>query len=72
MIPALRGLENSVSAVFFTVPIAVAMKTKCSSSYCLIGSTTVIFSFSASGNMFTIGLPREVRVPCGTSQTFSQ
>ncbi|MCY1539366.1 hypothetical protein D9M68_749480 [compost metagenome] len=32
----------------------------------------MIFSPSASGNMFTMGLPRELRVPCGTSQTFSQ
>ena len=37
-----------------------------------MGSTTVIFSFSASGNMLTMGRPREARDPCGTSQTFSQ
>ena len=37
-----------------------------------MGRMTVIFSPSIKGNIFTIGLPREVRLPCGTSQTFSQ
>ena len=36
------------------------------------GSTTVIFSPSCSGNILTIGRPREPREPCGTSQTLSQ
>ena len=72
MMPALRGLENAVSAVFLTVPSEVAMNTKCSSSNSLIGSTAVIFSPSMSGKRLTIGLPRELRVPSGTSYTLSQ
>jgi hypothetical protein len=36
------------------------------------GTDTFIFSTSIKGNILTIGLPREVRVPCGTSQTFNQ
>ena len=36
------------------------------------GNTTVIFSPSCSGNILTIGRPREPREPCGTSQTLSQ
>ena len=36
------------------------------------GKTTVIFSPSCRGNILTIGLPRELREPCGTSQTLSQ
>ncbi len=70
--PALRGLANSGSGVFFTVPLVVAMNTKCSPSNARTGSTTVIFSPSASGNMFTIGLPRDAREPCGASHTFNQ
>jgi len=67
MMPALRGLEKSVSGVFFTVPRAVAMKTKWLSSNSLTGSTVVIFSLSSSGKRLTMGLPREMRVPSGTS-----
>ena len=66
MMPFSRGLENADSGVFFTVPIAVAMNTKCASSYSFTGSTALIFSPSASGNRLTIGLPRLVLVPCGT------
>lgn len=29
-------------------------------------------AYLSSGNMFTIGLPREIREPCGTSYTLSQ
>ncbi len=36
------------------------------------GSTTLIFSPSCSGNMLTIGRPREPREPAGTSHTLSQ
>ncbi len=72
MMPALRGFENSVSAVFLTVPRAVLMKMKCSASNWRTGRMTLIFSPSDSGNMLTIGLPRELRDPCGTSYTFSQ
>ncbi len=32
MMPAMRGRENAESGVFFTVPVAVAMKTNLSSS----------------------------------------
>ncbi len=48
------------------------MNTKCVSSYCLMGSTAVIFSPSASGSRFTMGLPREARPACGSSNTRSQ
>ena len=59
--------RTSASAVFFTVPCAVAMNTKWFSSNSLTGSTAVIFSPSSSGNRLTIGLPRAVRLPCGSS-----
>ena len=76
MMPLLRGLLNSSSAVFLTVPSAVAMKMKWSAGKVrnspVSGSTTVTFSPGCSGNMLTIGLPRELREPCGTSQTLSQ
>ena len=76
MMPALRGLLNSSSEVFFTVPSAVPMKMKWSAGKArnspVSGSTTVIFSPVCSGNMLTIGLPRLARPPCGTSQTLSQ
>ena len=72
MMPRRIGRENSDSGVFLTVPSEVDMNTTCSSSNALTGSTTVIFSPSTSGNMLTIGRPRELREPCGTSQTFSQ
>ncbi|MNC84861.1 hypothetical protein D3C83_04290 [compost metagenome] len=67
MMPFAIGRENAESAVFFTVPMAVAMNTKCSSSNSDTGSTAVIFSCSISGTRLTIGLPRELRLPCGTS-----
>ena len=72
MMPLGRGRENSASGVFFTVPCEVAMKTKWFSSNSFTGTTAVIFSPSSSGNMFTIGLPRELLPPCGTSNTVSQ
>ncbi len=72
MIPEGRGREKSASGVFFTVPCAVAMNTKWFSSNSFTGTTAVTFSPSSSGNMFTIGLPRAVLPPCGTSNTFSQ
>ncbi len=72
MIPLGRGREKSVSGVFLTVPLAVAMNTKCCSSNSRTGITTVIFSFSSSGKRFTTGLPRLWRPPCGTSYTLSQ
>ena len=67
MKPSRRLLSYSLNTVFLTVPLAVVMKTKCSSSNSLTGNTAVIFSCSISGTRFTIGLPREVRLPCGTS-----
>jgi len=72
MIPRFKGRENAESGVFFTVPWAVAMKTNRSSSNSFTGNTTVIFSPSSRGQTFTSGLPRDVREPCGTSQTLSQ
>ena len=74
--PPLRGLLNSSSAVFLTVPIDVAMKTYWSAGNTRLSpvsaSTTLIFSPSCNGNMLTIGLPREPREPAGTSHTLSQ
>ena len=64
--PAVRGREKAVSGVFFTVPWLVAMKTKCWSSYCLTGSTALIFSPSSSGSRFTMGLPRAFLPACGS------
>jgi hypothetical protein len=72
MIPDGRGREKSASGVFFTVPLAVAMKTKWFSSNSRTGPTAVIFSPSPIGNMLTTGLPRLARLPCGTSYTLSQ
>ncbi len=66
MMPAARGRENAASGVFLTVPAAVAMNTKRSSSYSRIGSTAVMRSPSSSGSRFTIGLPREPRPACGS------
>ena len=70
--PLVRGRENAASGVFLTVPLLVAMNTKCCSSNCLTGSTALIFSPSSSGSRFTIGLPREPRPACGSSNTRSQ
>ena len=67
MMPDGRGRENADSAVFLTVPLAVAMNTKWPSSNSLTGSTAVIFSCSSSGTRLMIGLPRLVRLPCGTA-----
>src|ERR1700691_1350272 len=39
MMPLGRGRENALSGVFLTVPLLVAMKTKCCSSNCFTGST---------------------------------
>ena len=76
MMPALRGLLNSSSAVFLTVPLEVPINTYRSAGKVRIspvmGSTTVIFSPSAKGNMLTMGRPRDPREPAGTSQTLSQ
>ena len=66
MMPDGRGREKSASGVFLTVPIAVAMNTYWVSVNSLTGRIAVIFSLSASGTRFTIGLPRELREPCGT------
>ena len=66
MIPDGRGLENSESGVFFTVPLAVAMNTKWSSTNSFTGRIAVIFSCSSSGTRLTIGLPRAMRPPWGT------
>ena len=66
MMPLVRGRENAASGVFLTVPCAVAMNTNLSSSNSLIGSTAVMRSPSSSGSRFTIGLPREPRLACGS------
>ena len=66
MIPEGRGRENSDSGVFFTVPCAVAMNTKRSSTNSFTGRIAVIFSLSTSGTRLTIGLPRDAREPTGT------
>ena len=74
--PALRGLLNCSSGVFLTVPMLVAMNTYWLSGKLraspVSGSTTLIFSPSCKGNIFTIGRPREPREPAGTSHTLSQ
>jgi hypothetical protein len=67
MMPRDMGREKADSAVFFTVPFAVAMKTKWASSNSFTGSTAVIFSCSSSGTRLTIGFPRDPLLPCGTS-----
>ena len=67
MMPLAIGRENADSAVFFTVPVDVAMNTKCSSSNSLTGRIAVIFSCSINGTRLTIGLPREARLPTGTA-----
>ena len=56
MMPLARGRENAVSGVFLTVPWLVAMNTKCCSSYCLIGSTALIFSPSSQRQQVDHGL----------------
>ncbi|MNT06906.1 hypothetical protein D3C72_1415910 [compost metagenome] len=76
MMPPLRGLLNSSSAVFLTVPIEVAMNTYWSAGKLRFSPVraraTLIFSPSCSGNMLTMGRPREPREPAGTSHTLSQ
>jgi len=72
MMPDGRGRENAARGVFFTVPRLVAMKTKCCSSNWLDRESALIFSPASSGSRFTIGLPREPRPACGSSNTRSQ
>ena len=50
-----------------TMPLAVAMKMKWPSSNSLTGRMAVTFSSPSSLSRLTIGLPRLVRPPCGTS-----
>ena len=69
MMPLARGRENADSGVFLTVPWLVAMNTKWSSSNCLMGSTALMRSPSSSGSRLTMGLPREPRPACGSSNT---
>ena len=66
MIPLERGRLNSVKAIFFTTPPAVAMITNLSSSYAVTGKIAVIRSFSPNGKILTIGRPREPRLACGS------
>ena len=66
MMPLARGRENRASEVFFTVPRLVAMNTNLLSSNSLIGSMALMRSPSCSGNRFTIGLPRDPRLACGS------
>ena len=72
MMPLERGRENRLNGVFLTVPPLVAMKTKLSSANSRIGNTALMRSPSSSGNRFTIGLPRDPRLACGTWYTFNQ
>ncbi len=66
MMPLARGRENSASEVFFTVPRLVAMKTNLPSSNSLIDSMALMRSPSWSGSRFTMGLPRDPRLACGS------
>ena len=65
MIPALRGRLKSCRGVFFTVPLAVAIKTNLPSSYSLTGKMAVIRSFCSRGNKLIIGRPRAPRLASG-------
>jgi len=67
MIPDGRGRENSASEVFFTTPSCVAKNTYCSSWNSFTGRMALMRSPSSIFSRFTIGLPRLVRLPCGTS-----
>ena len=72
MIPDGRGREKSASGVFFTTPCSVAKKTKQSSRNSFTGRIALMRSSSSICTRFTIGLPRLLRLPCGTSYTLSQ
>ncbi len=65
MMPLVRGREKSVSAVFFTVPVVVAMKMNLSASNSRTGRMALMRSPSSSGSRLTIGLPRAWRLACG-------
>ena len=68
MIPVERGLENSASADFFTVPLFVAMKTNLSASSRLRAATSAV-SFSSSWNFtrLEMALPRVAAAASGNS-----
>ena len=63
--PTLRWRAKLSRAVFFTVPLAVAMNTKWFSVYSLTGSILVIRSFSSSGRILMMGLPLDVLLATG-------
>ena len=58
--------ENSASEVFLTVPRLVAMNTNLPSSNSLIDSMALMRSPSCRGRRFTMGLPRDPRLACGS------
>ena len=67
VLPVVLGADGETAeAGAGTVPWLVAMNTKWFSSYCLTGSTALIFSPASSGSRFTIGLPREPRPAWGS------
>ena len=63
--PEVRCLEKSISGVFFTVPLVVAMKMNWSSRYSDTGNIAVMRSPSSSGRMLTTGLPLAARLATG-------
>ena len=65
--PDFLGLEKSESGVFFTVPFAVAIKIYWSSTKSFTAKIAFIFSPGINGNKLTIGLPRLILLPWGTS-----
>src|SRR5271154_5938307 len=73
IIPLDRGLENSASAHFFTVPFLVARNTKVSAASRSRAATSAV-SFSSSWNFtrLEMALPRVAAAASGNSYTFCQ
>src|SRR5712691_9603281 len=73
MMPLARGLEYSVSADFFTVPLRVARNTNLLSSSRLRAATSAVsFSSSWKRTKLDMALPRVAAAASGISYTFSQ
>ena len=73
MMPVERGFENSLSAVFFTVPLRVAKKINVPSSSRLRAATTAVrCSSSWNFTRLEMALPRVAAAASGISYTLSQ
>ena len=72
ILPRARRNSNSLSGVFFTVPLRVEKNTYWSSAYSRTGTTACTFSPSSSAIQLTIGRPRAFGPASGSWYTGSQ